>query len=101
MATKVKANPEKGIDAQEPLKWRQNALRHSFISYRLAVIQNENQVAMESGNSPVMIHKHYKQLVSSAVGAKWFGIRPDLRQAENTNIGAGRPEPGASARPAV
>ena len=81
MATKVEANPEKGVDAQEPLKWRQNALRHSFISYRLAVLQNENQVAMESGNSPVMIHKHYKQLVSPAMGAKWFGIRPHSRLA--------------------
>ncbi len=80
-ATQVEANPGKGIAAQAPLKWRQNALRHSFISYRLAVLQNENQVAMESGNSPVMIHKHYKQLVSPAMGAKWFGIRPHSRLA--------------------
>ena len=97
-ATQVDANPEKGIAAQESLKWRQNALRHSFISYRLAVLQNENQVAMESGNSPVMIHKHYKQLVSPAVGAKWFGIRPDSRLAEKTTVNAETPELAASAK---
>jgi len=39
--------------------WKQNALRHSFISYRLAAVQDVNQVALESGNSPGMIHKHY------------------------------------------
>lgn len=59
--------------------WKHNALRHSFISYRLAAVQDVNQVAMESGNSPVMIHKHYKQLVSRAEGGRWFGIRPEIR----------------------
>jgi integrase len=61
------------------VEWKQNALRHSFISYRVAVIQDVNQVALESGNSPVMIHKHYKQLVSPAAGGKWFALRPDSR----------------------
>ena len=92
-ATKVEADARKGIEAQEPLKWKQNALRHSYISYRLAVLQNENQVAMESGNSPAMIHKHYKQLVSATAGAKWFGIRADSRPDEKTTADAGRPGP--------
>jgi len=43
-----------------------------------------NQVALESGNSAVMIHKHYKQLVSRAEGEKWFSIRPDARSAAGT-----------------
>ena len=97
-ATKVEADARKGIEAQEPLKWKQNALRHSYISYRLAVLQNENQVAMESGNSPLMIHKHYKQLVSPAMGARWFGIRPDSRLAEKTTVNAEKPEPAGSAK---
>lgn len=66
-----------GTEGRRAVDWKQNALRHSFISYRLAAMQDVNQVALESGNSPVMIHKHYKQLVSTAEGGKWFAIRPD------------------------
>ncbi len=38
--------------------WKANALRHSFISYRCADIQNVAQVALEAGNSPGMIFGH-------------------------------------------
>jgi integrase len=54
--------------------WKQNALRHSFISYRLAIARNEQQVAFESGNSPSMVHKHYKQLVTQPEAEKWFAV---------------------------
>jgi hypothetical protein len=40
------------------LPWKHNALRHSFISYRVADIQNVAQVALEAGNSPGMIFGH-------------------------------------------
>lgn len=59
--------------------WKQNALRHSFISYRLAVLRNEQQVAFESGNSPAMVHKHYKQLVTQAEAEKWFAVARNLK----------------------
>jgi integrase len=57
--------------------WKHNALRHSFISYRLAAIKNAAQVALEAGNSPQMIFKHYRQLVTEAEAKKWFGIMPE------------------------
>jgi len=56
--------------------WKHNGLRHSFISYRVAEIQNANQVALEAGNSPAMIFKHYRELVRQAEAKKWFGIFP-------------------------
>jgi integrase len=59
-------------------KWRHNALRHSFCSYRLAVIKNAAQVALEAGNSPQMIFRHYRQVVTEAEAAKWFSITPDM-----------------------
>jgi hypothetical protein len=59
------------------LKWRENALRHSFVSYRLADLQDVARVALEAGNSPAMIFKHYGELVRPADGARWFQIRPD------------------------
>src|SRR5688572_27942399 len=48
---------------EKGLAWKHNALRHSFISYRVAEIQNVGQVALEAGNSPRMIFQHYRELV--------------------------------------
>ena len=56
--------------------WKQNALRHSFISYRLAEIQDVNRVALEAGTSPKMIDRHYRELVTPAQAATWFAIAP-------------------------
>jgi integrase len=56
--------------------WKHNALRHSFISYRLAEIQDVNRVALEAGNSPQMIFKHYRELCTPAVAQTWFAIAP-------------------------
>jgi integrase len=46
------------IEGWEPFAWKNNGLRHSFISYRLAAIQNTAQVALEAGNSPQMIFQN-------------------------------------------
>ncbi len=54
--------------------WKHNALRHSFISYRVAQTQNVAQVALEAGNSPQMIFKHYRELVRPAAAVAWFCI---------------------------
>ncbi|MEO8426058.1 MAG: hypothetical protein ABI651_03000 [Verrucomicrobiota bacterium] len=40
-------------------------------------MKNENAVSFESGNSPAMIHRHYKQLVTEAEAKKWFGLFPE------------------------
>ena len=48
-----------------------------FISCRVAEIQNVNQVALECGNSPAVIFKHYRELVRPAEAKKWFRIQPD------------------------
>jgi integrase len=57
--------------------WRHNALRHSFCSYRLAAIKDAARVALEAGNSPQMIFKHYRQVVTDTEAAKWFSIVPN------------------------
>jgi len=57
-------------------KWERNALRHSFISYRLAIVQDIAQVALEAGNSPSVIHGSYLELTTPDEARKWFEIRP-------------------------
>lgn len=58
------------------IRWPQNVLRHSFISYRLALVKNVQQVALEAGNSPAIIFKHYRELTTEDQAGEWFGIRP-------------------------
>jgi len=55
---------------------RRNGLRHGFASFHYAMHSNENLTAAECGNSPAMIHKHYKKLTKKAEAKKWFNIRP-------------------------
>jgi integrase len=77
-AFKVKAKEAgKSPKTAARFAWKHNALRHSFISYRVAEVQNANQVALEAGNSPAMIFKHYRELVRPTEAKKWFGIFPD------------------------
>lgn len=56
--------------------WVKNGLRHAFASCRLAVLKNAAEVAFECGNSPVMIQKHYRSLVTEVQGKAWFNVRP-------------------------
>jgi len=56
--------------------WKRNAARHSFASYRLAQTQNAAQVALECGNSPQVIFKHYRELVQPADAQRWFAVKP-------------------------
>jgi len=59
------------------IEWKQNALRHSFISYRLADIQDVNRVALEAGTSPQMIFRHYRELATPEQARTWFSIAPE------------------------
>jgi integrase len=64
------------------LDWRKNALRHSFGSYRLALIDNENMVAREMGNSPTVIYSSYHAARTKSQASDWFSIVP-LSAASN------------------
>ena len=35
-----------------------------------------NQVALEAGNSPAIIFKNYRELVTEEAAGEWFGIVP-------------------------
>jgi hypothetical protein len=57
-------------------RWEANGLRHSYISYRLAVLHDTARVALESGNSPKVIFAHYRELVVPDMATKWFSVNP-------------------------
>ena len=68
---------QKGTALAAGLKWKHNASRHSFGSYRMAEIKNAYHVAEEMGNTPAMVKKHYFQAVTKAEAARFWAIRPD------------------------
>jgi len=69
---------QKGQLAQEAgIKWKHNALRHSFASYRLAQIQNANQVDLETGHSVKVLFTNYRELVTPDEAKRWFEIAPN------------------------
>lgn len=71
----------KKLDADRDLaglreNWPQNALRHSFGSYHLAQFKDAAALALQMGNSPTMIFKHYRELVKAKDAARYWEIKP-------------------------
>ncbi|MEK7677431.1 MAG: site-specific integrase [Verrucomicrobiota bacterium] len=62
---------------QPAVTWKANALRHSFASYRLAETGDAARVALECGNSPAVVFKHYRELVKPDAAKQWFSIQPE------------------------
>ena len=56
--------------------WPQNAPRHSFCSYHLAMHQNAGKTALEAGHSEQMLFAHYREIVTREDAAAFWGIRP-------------------------
>lgn len=78
------------------VNWKRNALRHSFGSYRLAITADFARVAAEMGNSPAIIHQHYKSLVTEAEGRAWFSVLPPNSSQEAVVHPMATPSPGSS-----
>jgi integrase len=58
------------------VKWKRNALRHSFGSYRMEQTKNEGQVALEMGNSPKVVKDHYFEIVDEDAAKAYWSIKP-------------------------
>ena len=60
----------------EALEWKHNALRHTYISARVAESGDVPRVADEAGNSPQVIRTNYLKRMRPAAAAEWFAIEP-------------------------
>ncbi len=54
----------------------ENGARHSFISYRVAETGDVARVALEAGNSPSIVHSHYRGLAKKTDAGAFFSVRP-------------------------
>lgn len=71
------------IQKEKPLfTWKQNANRHSFGTYYLAMTGDASTTALAMGNSPTMLLRRYKTIqvdgktVTRAMAEKYFAILP-------------------------
>lgn len=64
------------IAKKAKVKWKRNALRNSFISYRCAVTHDVARVAEEAGNSVQEIQDSYRRELTEEEGKAWFEIWP-------------------------
>ena len=73
--------------------WPRNACRHSFISYAFAIDHDENRIALESGNTPDVIHTSYRALVTREEAERFWNIRPLVNTPTNgtKNFGVSKP----------
>jgi hypothetical protein len=61
-------------------RWPADCLRHSYGSYRNAILRNLPQVAEEMGTSVDMLHRHYHNPQSKADGKNWFHVPQKFRK---------------------
>jgi integrase len=54
------------------VKWVKNGLRHSYGSYRCAVVKSAAQVALEMGNSEAIVRSNYLDYTERKVATEWF-----------------------------
>lgn len=73
------ANAEEEVEA---LEWKHNALRHTYISARVAESGDVPRVADEAGNSPQVIRTNYLKRMRPAAAAEWFSIQPQPKAAK-------------------
>jgi integrase len=66
----------KGEPAVNLQVWPNNALRHSYASYRMALVVNAAQVAEECGHSVQVMKHHYRELVTKTEALAWFAVTP-------------------------
>ena len=56
--------------------WVKNGLRHSFGSYRCAIVKSAGQVALEMGNSETIVRRHYLEAQDARTAREWFAAGP-------------------------
>jgi hypothetical protein len=53
-----------------------NGTRHSAITFKVALTGDVARVALESGNSPSIVHAHYRGLATVENAKRFFAIMP-------------------------
>lgn len=71
--------------------WPQDLLRHTAASYLVALRQDAGSVALELGNSPGVLLRVYRELVTRRDAARFWGLRPRRLMAAASPAGSTGP----------
>jgi integrase len=62
--------------------WPENAMRHTAATYSYAMTQDAVRVSAMLGNSPDVLHRHYRGLATKADAERFWALRPVADAAE-------------------
>lgn len=57
---------------------KRNAFRHSYATYRFALLQDEHRTSSEMGNSPQELRENYAELATPDEAGAWFSVSREL-----------------------
>ena len=89
------------VAARAGVKWKKNALRHSFSSYRLSATNDGAKTALESGHAQNILFRYYHALVSTEAAKEWFSIYPKRHEPAKTERPGNVVRMDEDARPAI
>jgi integrase len=75
------ANTADKANGVEAMSWKHNALRHTYISARVAECGDVARVADEAGNTPQVVRTNYLKRMRPAAAVEWFAIMPQTAKA--------------------
>ena len=74
--------------ARAKVSWKRNGFRHSYITYRVATLNDVPAVALECGNSPNVIFSNYRALATESEGKAWFAVMPPEQPTQIISLAA-------------
>jgi integrase len=66
-------------------EWKMDILRHSYGTYRLPILKSADALALEMGNSPDVIFRHYRRPMNEATASDYFDLRPGMQPSPTSN----------------
>lgn len=66
-------------------EWKMDILRHSYGTYRLPILKSADALALEMGNSPDVIFRHYRRPMNEASASAYFDLRPGVQPYPASN----------------
>jgi len=60
-------------------EWKMDILRHSYGTYRLPLLKSADALALEMGNSPDVIFRHYRRPMNELSASAYFDLRPEVQ----------------------
>jgi integrase len=80
-----KGSASKKAGDESLLPWPHDVIRHTAISHHFAAFEDEGKTAKWAGQSPEVMHTHYKGLVCKEDSQIFWGLKPPTISGEATN----------------